>query len=175
MRPDRSGDRRENVLQVPERAERKEKRMIISLDMTSEVPIYLQLRNQIIRGMGRGEIGIGEKLPTVRRLAQDAGINTMTVNKAYQMLRQEGIITIDRRHGAAACPAAQEKTETLLQDFGERLELLAAEACLKGISREEFLALCGRTADAVHPRCTEEKATEAETEREEGGPGKWHG
>ncbi len=143
--------------------------MIISLDMTGEVPIYLQLRNQIIRGMGRGEIGIGEKLPTVRQLAQDAGINTMTVNKAYQMLRREGIITIDRRHGAAACPVVQGETETLLQDFGVRLELLAAEACLKGICREEFLALCRKTADAVHPEYPEEKTSETENQRKEGG------
>ena len=124
--------------------------MIISLDMTSGVPIYLQLRNEIVRGMGRGEIGIGERLPAVRQLAQDAGINTMTVNKAYQMLRREGIITIDRRHGAEARPAAQRE----------------AEACLKGIGREEFLALCRKTAESIHPyRAESKKSEESEAEK----------
>ena len=140
--------------------------MIISLDMTSGVPIYLQLRNEIVRGMGRGEIGIGERLPAVRQLAQDAGINSMTVNKAYQMLRREGIITIDRRHGAEARPAAQRETEPLVQDFRERLELLAAEACLKGIGREEFLALCRKTAESIHPyRAESKKSEESEAEK----------
>ena len=58
--------------------------MLIQLDMASDIPIYVQLRNQIVMGIGRGELKMGEKLPTVRQLAQDAGVNTMTVNKAYQ-------------------------------------------------------------------------------------------
>ena len=58
--------------------------MIIELDMSSSTPIYVQLRNQIVKGIGKGELKTGEKLPTVRQLASDAGVNTMTVNKAYQ-------------------------------------------------------------------------------------------
>lgn len=48
--------------------------MILSLDMGSEVPIYVQLRNQIVTGIGKGELAVGERLPTVRQLAQDAGV-----------------------------------------------------------------------------------------------------
>ena len=64
--------------------------MIIELDMNSSTPIYVQLRNQIVMGIGRGELKLGESLPTVRQLAQDIGVNTMTVNKAYQILKTEG-------------------------------------------------------------------------------------
>ena len=52
--------------------------MIISLDMSSDVPIYLQLRNQIVTGIGKGELRAGDPLPSVRQMARDAGINTMT-------------------------------------------------------------------------------------------------
>ena len=52
--------------------------MIIELDMSSDTPIYVQLRNQIVKGIGKGEIQPGEKLPTVSQLAADAGVNTMT-------------------------------------------------------------------------------------------------
>ena len=65
--------------------------MVIELDMESEVPIYVQLRNQIVKGIGKGELKAQEKLPTVRQLAAEAGVNTMTVNKAYQILKAEGI------------------------------------------------------------------------------------
>ena len=65
--------------------------MIIELDMSSSTPIYVQLRNQIVKGIGKGELKTGEKLPTVRQLASDAGVNTMTVNKAYQILKNEGL------------------------------------------------------------------------------------
>ena len=74
--------------------------MIIELDMNSSIPIYVQLRNQIVMGIGHGELKPGESLPTVRQLAEDAGVNTMTVNKTYQILKTEGYINIDRRHGA---------------------------------------------------------------------------
>ncbi len=74
--------------------------MLIKLDMSSDVPIYLQLRNQIILGIGSGSIKIGQRLPTVRALAAEIGINTMTVNKTYAILKREGFIDIDRRHGA---------------------------------------------------------------------------
>ena len=75
--------------------------MIIELDMNSSIPIYVQLRNQIVMGIGHGELKPGESLPTVRQLAEDAGVNTMTVNKTYQILKTEGYINIDRRHGAS--------------------------------------------------------------------------
>ena len=55
--------------------------MILKLDMNSTVPIYVQLRNQIVMGIGHGELKEGERLPTVRQLASDAGVNTMTVHK----------------------------------------------------------------------------------------------
>ena len=43
--------------------------MIIELDMSSSTPIYVQLRNKIVKGIGKGELKTGEKLPTVRQLA----------------------------------------------------------------------------------------------------------
>jgi GntR family transcriptional regulator len=43
--------------------------MILKLNMSSETPIYVQLRNQIVLGIGRGELQLGEGLPTVRQLA----------------------------------------------------------------------------------------------------------
>jgi len=49
--------------------------MIIELDMNSSIPIYVQLRNQIVMGIGHGELKPGESLPTVRQLAEDAGVN----------------------------------------------------------------------------------------------------
>lgn len=68
--------------------------MVIELNFASDTPIYVQLRNQIVKGIGKGELKAGEKLPTVRQLASDAGVNTMTVNKTYQILKAEGFIKL---------------------------------------------------------------------------------
>ena len=45
--------------------------MIIKINMQSEIPICLQLRNEIVKGIGRGEFEPGESLPTVRQMATD--------------------------------------------------------------------------------------------------------
>ncbi|MGO4545980.1 GntR family transcriptional regulator [Paenibacillus sp. 2TAB23] len=115
--------------------------MILKLDYNSEIPIYVQLRNQIIIGIGVGGLAYGERLPSVRQLADDLGVNAMTVNKAYAILKNEGYISIDRRHGA--------KVSTLWtkqQDFNRKLErelqLVISEASLKGVGQEEFIQIC---------------------------------
>ena len=127
--------------------------MILKLNMSSETPIYVQLRNQIVLGIGRGELQLGEGLPTVRQLAQDVGVNTMTVNKAYTALKNEGYIEIDRRLGARVSPAVR-----LDGEFREKLEgelaLLIAESGLKGMEKQDFLTLCGQIFDqmsGLHP------------------------
>lgn len=74
--------------------------MVICIDEVSEIPIYKQIRNQIVLGISDGRLQPGEQLPTVRALAEEIGINSMTVNKAYALLKQEGYIVTDRRNGA---------------------------------------------------------------------------
>lgn len=46
----------------------------MNLDYTSEIPIYLQLRNEIVKGIANGQFKYGESLPAVRTLAQDLQI-----------------------------------------------------------------------------------------------------
>lgn len=120
--------------------------MFIELNTASSIPIYTQLRNQIVLGIGRGELKMGEHLPTVRQMAEAAGINVMTVNKVYAILRAEGFIEIDRRHGAVVCPR-KENAEALQEKCSAQLELLITESSLKGMSRENFFALCGEIFD----------------------------
>lgn len=115
--------------------------MIIELDMNSSTPIYVQLRNQIVMGIGRGELKLGESLPTVRQLAQDIGVNTMTVNKAYQILKTEGYIKIDRRHGAIVSDNI-DMDIVFREKFENELELLLAEAAINGMDKNDFLSMC---------------------------------
>ena len=115
--------------------------MIIELDMNSSTPIYVQLRNQIVMGIGRGELNLGESLPTVRQLAQDIGVNTMTVNKAYQILKTEGYIKIDRRHGAIVSDNI-DMDIVFREKLENELELLLAEAAINGMDKNDFLSMC---------------------------------
>ena len=114
--------------------------MIIKINMKSETPIYLQLRNEIVKGIGKGEFEIGESLPTVRQMAAELGVNTMTVSKAYQLLKSEGFIVTDRRKGTIVCnPQSDGEFQEKLAD---ELELLSAEASIRGMEQEDFMELC---------------------------------
>ena len=74
--------------------------MVIEIDFNSDEAIYMQVRNQIIIGIATSRLQEGDVLPSVRQMANQIGINMHTVNKAYSVLRQEGLVTIDRRKGA---------------------------------------------------------------------------
>lgn len=115
--------------------------MIIKIDMASDVPIYEQLRNEIVKGIGRGELSDGESLPSVRQLAEDLGVNNMTVSKAYQLLKAEGFLETDRRRGTVVRLEGKVPSGYRQELKGE-LELLSAEAKIRGLKREEFIHLC---------------------------------
>ena len=114
--------------------------LILAIDFESETPIYMQIRNQIVRGIGSGELSVGEKLPTIRALSDDLGINPMTVSKAYSLLKQEGFISADRRGGSVVSEKIPEGE--LDDDKKLALHTVASEARIRGMGEREFLKLC---------------------------------
>ena len=89
--------------------------MLFRHDTRSGVPIYRQLEDQVRRGILSGALAADEKLPAVRDLAADLGVNPMTVSKAYSRLEMEGWVA--RRRGVGlfvrARPAVNEDEERL--------------------------------------------------------------
>ena len=72
----------------------------------------------------------------------------MTVNKAYQLLKQEGYLITDRRLGAMINPArVPEQHPPLTEHPG--LKLLLSELYVDGITKEELLAACGELYDML--------------------------
>lgn len=113
--------------------------MIIKIDFNSNEAIYLQLRNQIIMGIATSEIREGDSLPSVRQLAEEIGINMHTVNKAYAVLREEGIIHLDRRRGAVI--AIDMNKLKALEDMKEQLRVVLAKGKCKSITKEDVYVL----------------------------------
>ena len=117
--------------------------MLLRLDFSGDMPIYQQIRNQVVTAIASGQLKPGEKLPTIRALAEECGINMMTASKAYQLLKSEGYITTGRRDGAVVrLPAGAPDPRTL-----EGLRLRLCELRLAGLGRDEVLDLCGRLYD----------------------------
>ncbi len=120
--------------------------MILKIDMSGEIPIYIQLRNEIVKGIGRGELSPGENLPTVRQLASELGVNTMTVSKAYQQLKAEGYLITERRNGVMVSDRFHKPGE-LSEEDKKALVLVISRARIAGVPKEKFLELCERLYD----------------------------
>lgn len=112
--------------------------MLLHLDFSLDTPIYQQIRNEIVRGIAAGSLAPGQQLPTIRALAETLGVNVMTVNKAYALLKQEGYLRADRRSGTVVAG----RTGPLTDDLRAALDLAAAQARASGVPLEEVLAVC---------------------------------
>ena len=117
--------------------------MIICIDQKAEEPLYLQIRNQVIAAIARGELMPGAALPSVRALASDLGINLHTVNKAYAVLRDEGYVLMRGRSGAyIADPCEDDRADRArieLAKMEDGLFELALAHRARGGSWGEFL------------------------------------
>lgn len=66
---------------------------------SSGVPIYVQLREQILRHLGAGVLAPGEQMPTMREVAVAMKVDLNTVRHAYDELERSGVIVILRARG----------------------------------------------------------------------------
>ena len=119
--------------------------MILKIDFDSEEALYVQLCNQIIRGIATEMLHEGDSLPSVRQLADEIGINMHTVNKAYAVLRQEGFLRLDRRRGAVI--ALDMDKLRALNEMKESLALVVARGICRDVGLEDVHALIDEIFD----------------------------
>ena len=119
--------------------------MIVEVDFNSDEALYIQLRNQIILAIAASLLHEGDALPPVRQMAGQIGINMHTVNKAYDVLRQEGFVTIDRRRGAVIAVDA-DRARALVQ-LKSSLQPVIARAVCQGVHPQEIHALVDQILD----------------------------
>lgn len=115
--------------------------MIIEINPASTVPIYEQLRVQVVLGIAEGKLMPGEVLPSVRSLGADLGINFHTVNKAYTMLCDEGYIIMNRRQGAVISESMP-GGEPFISKLSNQIILAAAEGVCRGLGKDDFITMC---------------------------------
>ena len=73
---------------------------MIVIDPASPTPPFEQLRAQLVAAVASGELALGDRLPTVRRLAEELGVAPGTVARAYRELETAEVIVTRGRHGS---------------------------------------------------------------------------
>ncbi len=95
---------------------------MIIIDHHSKIPIYEQIKVQILSLITSGALAPGDKLPSLRTLAADLSLNFNTIKKVFAQLEADGVIvTVQGKgcfvaDGAASRPAVLEKAETALRE-----------------------------------------------------------
>ncbi|QOR35296.1 GntR family transcriptional regulator [Clostridium sp. 'deep sea'] len=113
--------------------------MYIELNLDSEVALYQQLKNSIIEAIAKGELKPGDTLPSMRQLASQLSVNTLTVNKAYNQLKIAKFLVINRRKNVVVNDKEQFKaTAKELKDISEQLKPIIAEVIARDINLKEF-------------------------------------
>ncbi|WP_329080721.1 MULTISPECIES: GntR family transcriptional regulator [unclassified Streptosporangium] len=127
--------------------------MQLTLDLDSEVPIYQQIRDRIVEAIADGVLVAGAALPSTRQLGVDLAINFHTVNKAYDLLRQEGFIRINRKSGAVVRrdPLSGPPEATFPDEWQSRLRTLLAEAVAQGLHPQEVQQRVDTVLDSFAP------------------------
>ena len=128
--------------------------MLLSVQPDGPVPIYQQIRDRIVEAIAVGRQPAGSALPSTRQLAVDLGVNFHTVNKSYDLLRQEGLLRLGRKSGAVVRrePSSGPPDPGWAQDWTGRLRTLLAEAAAQGMPAEDILRACeAAIADFAFP------------------------
>ena len=110
-------------------------------EFSNDAPIYAQLILQIKVGIVSGTFSPGERLPSVRDLAMEAGVNPNTMQRALTELERDGLVYSQRTAGRFVT-----EDETMIQQakrgLAERhIKTFVAAMVRLGFRREEMIAL----------------------------------
>src|SRR5262245_56083894 len=126
---------------------------IVRIDLGSSIPVYRQIADQIRAMLVAREFTPGERLPTVRQVAVDLGVNHNTVAEAYRNLADEKWLSLGRGRGAIVMARSTPSATPMVRNaFAQRLRNLIAQVRAAGVPpqviRSEFeeaaAALLGR-------------------------------
>ena len=103
------------------------------------IPIYLQIIDQIKRQIVSGELAPGSRIPAVRDLAQEAGVNPNTMQRALTQREQEGLLYTQRTSGRFVTQEEEIMKQTRMQLSDEYIAELFKHLQQLGLSRDDIV------------------------------------
>ncbi|HKM31928.1 MAG TPA: GntR family transcriptional regulator [Oscillospiraceae bacterium] len=111
---------------------------MFAIDMYSRAPIYEQLYKRVAELVMQGALESDDKLPTVRMLAKELGVNPNTVQKAYQELERDGIIYSQAGRGSFISPLDTSK-EIIKEKIITEFRAAVVQALRVGLQKPELI------------------------------------
>ncbi len=119
------------------------------LSTHSGVPLYRQIRDQLIELIHSARLAEGASLPSIRELAATSSVSVITVKGAYEELERLGLIVSRQGHGTFVALGAQTAARaSMAGSIAEEMRALADKAERLGVAHEEFLRLAAAVRDA---------------------------
>jgi len=111
------------------------------MDFDNSLPIYIQIMDLIKRRIVLNELGAGEKLPSVRDIAQELKVNPNTIQRSYSELEREEIVYTQRGLGTFITEDTK-RIRDLKSNLGTRIvEKFITDMNSLGYGRDEIIGL----------------------------------
>jgi DNA-binding transcriptional regulator YhcF (GntR family) len=141
----------------------------IQLNKQSGVPLYLQVKKQIMDRIRDGSLKVGNKMPTERELSERLKVSRNTVSMAYKELEQEGVLKSYQGRGTFVAEEAKPwKDQGIKDKIIKFVDLGLEEALEVGMDTDEFLEIVAQRVEekkehmskmtAVYVECNVEQA-----------------
>ncbi|PFG05582.1 GntR family transcriptional regulator [Bacillus sp. es.034] len=108
-------------------------------EYTASKPIYLQIADRIIREIVRKELALGDKLPSVREMAVQSGVNPNTIQRTYSELERMDIVETRRGQGTFVT-----EKEEVLTELNEKVQREVIESFIRnmkelGLTKDQMI------------------------------------
>ena len=109
---------------------------MINVNFRDSRPIYIQIKENVIKQIMTGALRQDDRLPSVRELAVELAINPNTIQRAYRELESEGYIYVASGKGTFVAPYSEQRADVgkLTSSFRD----MAAKLIYNGVSADEL-------------------------------------
>jgi GntR family transcriptional regulator len=115
---------------------------VIRVDASSFIPIYEQIKKEIVRLVATGQLKVHDPLPSIRDLAAEIIVNPNTVARAYRELEQDGLVSTQKGRGSFIADGATPEASSKLNAYlGRIMDEAIAEARTFDLGEDAILGL----------------------------------